>query len=491
MDRLTYFFRQRVTSSELNLGFTNSEEADKSIAVDNGLVGVLSGIAVTAQSSPNATVQVGQGVVYDPDGLRINIPSTQTVNTAVDFNAVTTAVATPGNQKYVSVFILFDRADSDPRVDGNSQTVYFVNAGTFFFKVVQGTEAPTGTALPPSLDADAILLADILLSFGSTTVTNGIISTTRRQDAFVAAGSPRAIRRGKALDAIADLNTNYNNHVTGAADLHPATNVNYSGGPAWLDGTTNPATGVEFQLDKIVTDLSAPAGAAKVGTQDAGTFRDGRSIDAGSVSSQIVGLVNILRDVSAGASLVYPPMGTIPGSYGSNASYNNFAQVITSRGTYLDQGAAGTELISPKIAGIFTLTPTGAFTEVNTVGTVSDFQSADIYVTSGDQVFLWVEVQGVTLDNTSSVLFWPEIRNPSNINIVGASRFNSGIDTAAPVGDGGGNLSQACAFRAVTISLVTNAPHTFGVAYEITNTSSTAQIYVVQCLAVVVRNTSN
>lgn len=39
----------------------------------------------------------------------------------------------------------------------------------------------------------------------------------------------------------------------------------YGGGPAWADATTNPATSVEAQLDKIVGDLAAVTGSQKIG----------------------------------------------------------------------------------------------------------------------------------------------------------------------------------------------------------------------------------
>ena len=44
--------------------------------------------------------------------------------------------------------------------------------------------------------------------------------------------------------------------------------IAYSGGPNWHDGTTNPATNVEAQLDKIITDLvdeTGGGGADKIG----------------------------------------------------------------------------------------------------------------------------------------------------------------------------------------------------------------------------------
>lgn len=46
----------------------------------------------------------------------------------------------------------------------------------------------------------------------------------------------------------------------------PASRVTYDGGPAWHDTTTNPATDVESQLDKIVTDLVADAGTDRIGS---------------------------------------------------------------------------------------------------------------------------------------------------------------------------------------------------------------------------------
>lgn len=47
--------------------------------------------------------------------------------------------------------------------------------------------------------------------------------------------------------------------------LHTASGSSYAGGPSWADGTTNPPTTVEAQLDKIISDLAGAAGAPKVG----------------------------------------------------------------------------------------------------------------------------------------------------------------------------------------------------------------------------------
>ena len=46
---------------------------------------------------------------------------------------------------------------------------------------------------------------------------------------------------------------------------HTSAGSTYSAGPAWHDGTTNPANTVQGQLDKIVSDLAGIAGSAKLG----------------------------------------------------------------------------------------------------------------------------------------------------------------------------------------------------------------------------------
>jgi hypothetical protein len=303
-DRLDYFFRQRVTEAELDLGFELLERADRNLAADLGFVGVVAGAVVSQHAPvPDLTVDVsGPGAAYDQLGERVFFSSLQNVNVAQDDNGVSTAVAAGGNEKIVSVFVKFERSLSDPRVDGNSLTVFFRRDESFRFIVAQGAEAPAGTALPPPLRSDAILLADVTRTFGQTQILNANISTARRQDAFVVAGSPRSLRRGRTLEAVSDLLALYNAHVSGAGDLHLASAVQYAGGGTWADGTTNPATTVEAQLDKIVADLAATSGAPKVGA--AATAGAPNSLSTGSVKSQLdalLGFINAHINQAAGA----------------------------------------------------------------------------------------------------------------------------------------------------------------------------------------------
>jgi hypothetical protein len=294
-NRRDYYFRQRVTEAELDDGFAELERADQNLAADLGFTGVIANAVVSQHAPvPDLSVDVsGPGAVLDQLGQRIFFSALQNVSVAQDDGGVSTSVSAAGQEKIVSIFVKFERALSDPRVDGNSLTVFFRRDESFKFIVVQGAQAPAGTALPPPLRSDAILLADVTRTFGQTQVLNANVSTARRQDAFVTSGSPRSIRRGKTLEAVSDLLTFLNAHVSGTADRHPAAAVDYAGGGNWADGTTNPAATVEAQLDKVIADLAAAAGAPKVGA--AATAGSPNSLGAGTVRSQLDALLGFIN----------------------------------------------------------------------------------------------------------------------------------------------------------------------------------------------------
>jgi hypothetical protein len=299
-NRKDFYFRQRVTEAELDSAFDDLEQADRDLAADLGLAGVLANAVVSPHAPvPDLTVDVsGPGTMLDPAGQRIFFSALQNVDVSQDENAVTTAVTAAGNEKVVSVFAKFDRALSDPRVDGNSLTVFFERDESFELVAAQGAEAPAGFALPPPLRSDAVLLADITRSYGQTQILASAISAARRQDAFVAAGTPRSIRRGQVSDAIADLLGFYNAHVSGVADQHPSSGGDYGGGGAWADGTPNPPTTIEAQLDKIISDLGGTSGGLKVGA--GATSGTPNSLNAGSVKTQIDALLGLINDLSQG-----------------------------------------------------------------------------------------------------------------------------------------------------------------------------------------------
>lgn len=59
--------------------------------------------------------------------------------------------------------------------------------------------------------------------------------------------------------------------------------ISYAGGPPWYDGTTNPATTIEAQLDKIVTDLVDDTGTS--GPDASGAHKVGAAAQSGSPES--------------------------------------------------------------------------------------------------------------------------------------------------------------------------------------------------------------
>jgi hypothetical protein len=306
-NRKDFYFRERVTEAELDSAFADLEDADHNLAADLGFTGVLANAVVSPHAPvPNLTVDVsGPGIALDQLGRRLFFSALQNVNVAQDDNAVSTDVSAAGKEKVVSVFVRFDRALSDPRIDGNSQTIFFVRDESFKFSVVQGAETDAGTAVPPALRPDAILLADVTRRFGQAQIAGDAISTARRQDAFVLPGAPRALRRGRTSEALADLLGLYNAHVGGAADRHSAAAIDYAGGnKAWADGAQNPATSVEAQIDKIIADLAAAGGAAKIGA--AATDGAPGTLAAGSVKSQLDALLGLLNGHAAAAAGAHP-----------------------------------------------------------------------------------------------------------------------------------------------------------------------------------------
>jgi hypothetical protein len=293
--RKNFFFRQRVTAAELDSAFDDLEDADHNLAGDLGFTGVLAN-AVVSQHAPIADLTVdvsGPASILDQLGRRVFFFALQNVNVGQDDNGVSTAESAAGKEKVVSVFVRFDRLLSDPRIDGNSLTVFFRRDESFKFSVAQGAEAAAGEAIPPALRSDAILLADVTRRFGQAQVGADAISTARRQDAFVLPGAPRSLRRGRTSEALSDLLGFYNAHAIGTADRHAAAAIDYAGGAPWADGTTNPAATVEAQIDKIVADLATAGGAAKIGA--AATAGTPGAFGAGSVKSQVDALLGLLN----------------------------------------------------------------------------------------------------------------------------------------------------------------------------------------------------
>lgn len=277
MKRYDFHFLQKVTEAELDAAFDACEQAEQRLYTDLGMIGVLIGASVDEASVPNFTVDVSAGVVVDQTGQRVRWSSIENVDCSVDENSASTAVLTPGNSKILSVFAKFLRVESDPRVDGEQNTVFFDRAESYELRVAQGAEAVSPTA--PSLRSDQILLADITITYGQTAIVNANIdTTTRREWSITASSAALTVARGQVEDAVQDI---CDALASGEADLaahiaetsltpeHFATAIRHTSSGTWWDGTTLAPTGsVQDIINEIVSDLAsdgATPGSGKIG----------------------------------------------------------------------------------------------------------------------------------------------------------------------------------------------------------------------------------
>lgn len=205
-DRYDFYYRQKVTEAELDASNAALEQADRDQFVDTGFAGITNGLTVSETTpTPNFTVDVAAGIAYTDSGERIKIPSLQNADVSLDYLSASTAVVSPGNSKIVSLLLEFQRSLSDPRIDGNSLTVYFQRDESYAFKVRQSAEAPSPTA--PSVPAGEVLLADITRTYGDTSIIDAVIDHSRASVMFPMTGTPFASAEktiGSALQAIAD-----------------------------------------------------------------------------------------------------------------------------------------------------------------------------------------------------------------------------------------------------------------------------------------------
>jgi hypothetical protein len=190
-DRVDFYFRQRVTEAELDLAFALLEKADRDLAADLNIYGIVAG-AVPAPHSPvpDLTVDLtAPARAYDNLGQRMFFGTGQTVDCAVDLVGIPTDVATVGNERWLGIFLRFKRLLSDPRTDGNSQQVFFRRDESFELVVRQAPEGAIGVAPKAALQADELLLCDVRRRPGQTQILVADLDTSRRQAFIFAQGS--------------------------------------------------------------------------------------------------------------------------------------------------------------------------------------------------------------------------------------------------------------------------------------------------------------
>ncbi|MGE0325900.1 MAG: hypothetical protein AB7K71_17080 [Polyangiaceae bacterium] len=311
-DRLRYYFREKVTEAELNLGFELLEQADQNLATDIGVFGIISG-GVPAPHSPLADLSVdltAPARAYDHAGQRVFFGTGQTVDCAVDLVGIPTDVSTAGNERWLGIFLRFRRELSDPRTDGNSQQVYFRQDESFELVVRQAPEGAVGVAPKVALPPDELLVCDVRRRPGQTQILSADIDTSRRQAFVFAQGTSVAVEpgtwsilaplAGNAQAAFDEVDAELREHFTATGRRHPASSIDYA-----PHGFVQ-ATQLQAAVDEVVDDLSSTAtgnpGASHVGADAApGTPN---ALPAGSVDGQLsmlLGFLNAHQGVVSGA----------------------------------------------------------------------------------------------------------------------------------------------------------------------------------------------
>jgi len=197
-DRHDYYFGEVVTESELDEGFDFQEQADWDQNTDMGLTGIAfpqyQPVAPWPNSEnlgdvnpswtpredgpPSTDMIVDTGYGYDKDGKRLAVdPSTSVVvDCSQDYLGVSNAVAV-GNERWIGLFLKFNRALSDPRTDDNGLTVWFLQEESYTIEVHQGPEELAPAVTRPALLSDGILLCDVIYTNG--TPAAGIMDADR------------------------------------------------------------------------------------------------------------------------------------------------------------------------------------------------------------------------------------------------------------------------------------------------------------------------
>ncbi len=190
MDLYDWYYKQVVSPGELSAAFEAVDHALRTMVKTLGI----SGLAVegdVVQTTPTAGLSAavkGPLLAYDDQGNRIYLPAARSpVDLSVDENGAATAIFTPGQERYLGIFVRFTRELMDPRTDGDGNQVMFARLEGAELVVAAGAPAPVGAASRAALRAGHVLLADVRLTTGQAQVLTAHILNDRTQYLFRAA----------------------------------------------------------------------------------------------------------------------------------------------------------------------------------------------------------------------------------------------------------------------------------------------------------------
>jgi len=366
-DRYNTFYKQLISESELDGLCSTLEQADRDAVRDLVLSGgSLYGGVCTALGADIAFagldltqgVEVEPGVAYDNLGRRIQHDVTLTPTSTLNVtHAGYTAIGAVGTlpqadgadlqpiancERWISIYIVFDRLLSDQRTDGTGTPVYYSEAESFKFYIQAGVLYTLGAApVTPAhaLMSGMVLLGEFKLVNNAGVLTVALANYERRQDWIRQTTSQYSLVAGTAQGALQWFLSTLTNHVTGSGGRHSATAVDVGDAPVtdnWRDTgggggpTTNAGGTVKSRLDKLVTDLVAQtanrSGAHKIGA--AGTGAGALVLPAGNIGDQIRDIVTTFNAFAAAGTATTADQVAYDGSSTAFAD----ATVLAARG---------------------------------------------------------------------------------------------------------------------------------------------------------------
>ena len=390
-DRTDFYFRQKVTEAELDLAFELLERADRNLAADIGVFGIIGGAVPSPHSPvPDLSIDLTSAArAYDRLGQRIFFGTDQTVDCTADYTGIPTDVTDINQERWLGVFLRFHRKLSDLRTDGNSQQVYFRRDESFEIRVRQAQAAGIGDATKVALQPDELLLCDIHRRHGQSQILADDIDMARRQAFVFARGDAVEIVSGlwnilqpavnsvqAALDAVdAEMSA----HFSASARRHTAADIDYA--PHGFIA----ANDVQSAVDELIDDLSSGSGTpgtARIGADAVpGTPH---ALPASNVDSQLSQLLAWLNQhVSAPVSAHNASaIAASPHSYIATTSVQAQLQEIVTALQSQTAGTAGANRIGAEpVGGAPHQLPTG--TAASQLSKLVEFLNNHTNATSG------------------------------------------------------------------------------------------------------------
>lgn len=330
-----FYYRQKVLEGELDNAFSALETAIMRLLSDSGFTrddtnpaeygGIVWGL--TGSHTSALDIRFVAGAAYDEDGYRIAIPIGTTADVTVSNTGDTSTAGeggTPsgpalsgmgvGYECWVTVYIKFERKQTDQRYDGYNQEIWFSRAESFLFHVEEGAPQTIGSlndTHKPARLLNNILLIDVHLRNTSGTIEVITTDSTRREILFnVTASAPpnKAISAATVRDALKALLNMANDHFAGISDVHPASAISTSTPlGVWADGVSGAygaSTLVSDALANLMVDIAKTtdaAGAKHVGAKaQSGTLTANgiavANLIAGTLESQLTTLLTAVNN---------------------------------------------------------------------------------------------------------------------------------------------------------------------------------------------------